>query len=112
MIKNVIIAICSLLFFMIGADKFLEFLQPPCSMMDSIPSTVWKGLGVLQVAAGILLWMPKFRKPVASFFVMFMLGFSITHLVNNTYDIGGSMFMAIMLGILVWNPSFLNGQSK
>ena len=109
-IKNIIIAICSLLFFMIGADKFLQFLEPPCSLDKSIPDLVWKVFGVLQLAAGILIWHSKYRKFVAWFFLIFMLTFTIVHLVSGTYDIGGSVFLAVLLGILVWNPSFI--QSK
>ncbi len=106
-ITNVITAICSLLFIMIGLDKFLFFLEPPCSLMNSISPAVWKLLGVMQLAAGILIWLPKFRKYVAGFFVVFMLVFTGYHLVENTYDIGGALFIAVMLGLLVWNPNFL-----
>lgn len=109
-IRNVIIAIISLLFFMIGSDKFLSFLEPPCSLMNNIPPTAWKTLGVLQLAAGILIWLPKFRKHIIGFFFVFMLVFSTIHLINNTYDVGGAAFMAILLGLLVWNPVFLKGK--
>lgn len=111
-ITNIVVAICSLLFFMIGADKFFLYLEPPCSLMGSIPSMVWQLLGVLQLAAGVLIWLPKFRKYVAGFFVIFMLVFTIIHLFAQTYDIGGSVFMAVLLGLLVWNPSFLRSKNK
>lgn len=107
-IINIIIAICSILFLMIGADKFMSFLEPPCSLEDTIPALIWKTLGALQIASGILIWLPKYRKYVAGFFFVFMLVFTAVHLVNNTYDIGGSLFMAFLLGLLVWNPIFLN----
>ena len=106
-ITNVIVAICSLLFFMIGADKFFLFLEPPCSLMNSIPSIAWKVLGVMQLAAGVLIWLPKFRKHVVGFFSIFMLVFISIHLMEKTYDIGGAAFMAMLLGLLVWNPGFL-----
>jgi len=106
-ISYAITAICSVLFLTIGIDKFYPYLEPPCSMMNSIPPTVWKSIGGLQLAAGILIWLPKLRKYVAGFFVVFLLSFSIFHLMNSTYDIGGSVFMAVLLGILVWNPSFM-----
>ena len=109
-VKNIVVAICSLLFFMIGADKFFSFLEPPCSLMGEIPSIIWKVLGVLQLAAGILIWLPKLRKYIAGFFFVFMLVFTIVHLVEGTYDIGGSVFMAVLLGLLVWNPGFLRGK--
>jgi len=111
-IINIITAICSLLFFMIGSDKFLSFMEPPCSLMSSISPIVWKSFGVLQIAAGIIIWFPKFRRYVAGFFIVFMLIFTIYHLVENTYDIGGSIFIAVMLGLLVWNPSFQGGKNK
>ncbi len=109
-IKNVIVAFCSFSFFMIGADKFLAFLEPPCSMLGNISPTLWKTLGVLQFAAGILIWFPTFRKYVAGFFSIFMVSFTIYHLTENTYDISGAAFMAVLLGVLVWNPSFLSGR--
>jgi len=110
-LKNVIIAICSLLFLMVGLDKFLLFLEPPCSLMNNIPPTIWKLFGVLQIAGGILIWLPKFRKYVAGFFVVFMLTFTIYHLVENTYDIGGSASMAALLALLVWDPNFLGSKN-
>lgn len=107
-LKNIIIGICSILFFMVGIDKFMGFLEPPCSLMDNITPSIWKTLGVLQIGAGVLIWSSKFRKYVTGFFFVFMVVFSIIHLSQSTYDIGGSSFMAILLGILYWNPSFLN----
>ncbi len=110
-LTNAVVAICSLLFFMIGADKFLSFLEPPCSMETSISPIVWKGLGMFQLVAGILLWIPKYRKPIASFFAGFMFFFTIVHLFNNTYDIGGAASMAVLLGLLVWNPGFMGDKT-
>lgn len=104
-----ITAVCSLLFFMVGADKFLAFLEPPCSLTNSIEPMLWKLLGVMQIAAGILIWMPKYKKYVIGFFFIFMLVFSGVHLSQSTYDIGGSVTMAVLLGILLWNPVFLRG---
>lgn len=92
---------------MVGADKFMAFLEPPCSLEESISPIVWSVLGVLQLAAGILIWIPKFKKYVTGFFMIFMIIFTIVHLTQNTYDIGGSAFMAVLLGLLFWNPSFL-----
>ena len=111
-ITNIITAICSLLFFMIGADKFFSFLEPPCSLMNSVPAIAWTILGVLQLAAGILIWLPNYRKHVAGFFMVFMIVFSIIHLLENTFDIGGAASMAVLLGLLVWNPAFLRGRDQ
>ena len=111
-IINIIIAICSLLFIMIGVDKFISFLEPPCSLQDSISPTVWKTLGALQIVSGVLLWIPKYRQYVAGFFFVFMLIFTGVHLMNSTYDIGGSLFMAVMLGLLIWNPKFIHGKKN
>ncbi len=109
---NVITAICSLLFFMVGADKFLSFLEPPCSLMETISPLIWKLLGVLQIAGGIFIWLPKFKKYVVGFFFVFMIVFSGVHLMQNTKDIGGAVFMAALLGVLLWNPSFLRANSN
>jgi len=111
-IGNIIAGVCSLMFFMIGADKFLNFLEPPCTLMGVIPSTVWMVFGVLQLVAGVLIWLPKYRKYVAGFFTLFMLTFTIVHLVHGTHDVGGAAFMAVLLGILFWNPAFIQGKKK
>ena len=111
-ITNIITAICSILFLMIGVDKFFPFMEPPCSLMTSLPIAVWKLFGVLQLAAGILIWFPKFRKYVVGFFFAFMIVFTIIHISQHSYDIGGSVFMAVLLGLLVWNPEFLRGKKK
>jgi len=73
---------------------------------------VWKALGVLQLLAGILIWMPKYRKYVTGFFTIFMLVFTVVHLVNNTTDVGGAAFMAVLLGVLYWNPKFIRGKAE
>ncbi len=109
-LSNLIIGVCSLLLLMVGADKFLNFMEPPCSLMENISTTTWQALGVIQLAGGILLWMPKLRRSIASFFIVFMLFFTIMHLKENTYDIGGSVFMVFLFGIIAWNPSFLSGK--
>lgn len=111
-ISNIVAGICSLLFFMVGADKFLMFLEPPCSLMGSISPMIWKGLGVLQIAAGVLIWLPRYRKYVAGFFFVFMLAFTLVHLSQGTSDVGGAAFMAALLGLLVWNPSFIRGKQS
>jgi len=79
--------------------------------MGSVPPAVWKGLGVLQLAGGVLIWLPKIRRLVAGFFVLFMLFFIVVHLVYGTYDVGGAASIAVLLGLVVWNPSFLSGKA-
>ncbi len=111
-ISNVLTVICSLLFFMVGADKFLAFLEPPCSLMGGFSPIAWQVLGVLQIASGIFIWMPKFKKYVVGFFAVFMIVFTIVHLTQGTYDVGGAASMAVMLGVLAWNPSFIRGKDK
>jgi len=97
---------------MIGADKFLHFLQPPCSLEDTIPTTAWIILGVSQIAGGILIWIPKLRKLVVGFFVLYMLFFIGLHIGKGTSDIEGAVFMAVLLGILLWNPSFIRANKS
>lgn len=106
-INSIITAICSLLLLMIGADKFFGFMEPPCSLMAGIAPMIWKTLGVLQLAGGILIWVPRYRKYVAGFFVGFMLFFTAFHLIEGTSDIGGALFIAGLMGLLIWNPSFM-----
>jgi len=94
--------------FMVGADKFLSFLKPPCSLETAVPIIIWQALGAMQIVSGVLIWLPKFRRYVVGFFFVFMLIFTIVHISQATYDIGGSAFMAVLLGLLLWNPSFIN----
>lgn len=111
-ISKVITAICSLLFLSIGADKFLNFLEPPCSMMDHISPIIWKALGALQMISGILIWFSKYKKYIVGFFAVFMFVFVLIHLTQGTSDIGGALFMGILLSILAWNPAFIRGSQK
>lgn len=101
-LTTIITAVCSLLFFMVGADKFFSFLDPPCSLETSISPIIWKLIGALQLATGILIWMPKYRKYVIVFFFVFMVFFTLVHLFYGTYDVGGAVFMAVLLGLLYW----------
>ena len=109
---NIITAICSLLFLMIGVDKFFPFMEPSCSLMDYIPEIIWKVLGIIDLVAAVLIWHPTYRKYIAGFFFVFMLIFTGIHIAMGTYDIGGSIFMAILLGLLVWNPQFIQEKDK
>ncbi len=111
-IAKIITAICSFMFFMIGVDKFLGFLEPPCSLENYINPVIWKTLGVAQVAAGFLIWMPQCKKYIVGFFAVFMFIFTFIHITQGTYDLGGSAFMGILLAVLGWNPSFINGKKN
>ena len=106
-IRNAIIALCSIFFFMIGFDKFLNYLEPPCSLESSIPALLWKILGALQIVSGVLIWQSNYRKHIAGFWSVFMIIFTLVHLSQGQSDIGGALFMAALLGILIWNPDFL-----
>jgi len=110
MISKIITAVCSFFFVMIGADKFFGFLEPACSLEDSISTAVWTVLGVIQIISAVLIWLPKTRKYVVGFFFVFMLVFTAVHLSQGTYDVGGAVFMAALLGLLVWDPSFIHGK--
>lgn len=83
-------------------------MESSCSMMNRVSPTLWKELGTLQIVGGILIWMPRFRKYVAVILIIIKLFFTIFHLANNTYDVGGSLFMAALLGLLIWNPGFMH----
>ena len=110
-LRNIILTYLSFTFVMVGADKFLDFLEPPCSLMESVPTTIWYILGVLQIISGILLWMPKYRKYLAGFWMVFMFIFTGVHLSQNTTDYRGALIMGVILGVLVWNPSFIRGKN-
>jgi len=109
-ISNIITGVCSLLFLSIGADKFLNFLEPPCSLMNEVSPIIWKGLGVIQILAGIFIWSTKFKKYIVGFFAVFMYVFVLVHVSQGTSDIKGALIMGILLSILVWNPSFIRGK--
>ncbi|RNC86373.1 MAG: hypothetical protein ED556_08760 [Winogradskyella sp.] len=106
-ILKLLIAICSVLFLLVGFDKFVPLMEPQCSLKGQISPILWRLLGGLQLAAGILIWSSKLRKYVAGFFIPVLIFFTAYHLKADTYDIGGSIFMAILLGIILWNPEFL-----
>ena len=111
-LTNVILAYLSFTFVMIGADKFLNFLEPPCSLMGSVPPLVWSVLGVLQIITGVLLWMPKYRKYLAGFWMVFMFIFTVVHLSQSTTDYRGALIMGVILGLLVWNPNFIKSKTS
>lgn len=108
-LEKIIVGIVSLLLLMIGIDKFLGFLEPPCTLMEDIPSGIWMAIGVVQVLAAILIWQPKFRRTIAGVFVALMIFFIVKHLMSNTTDIGGAAFMGILCALLLWSPGFLRG---
>lgn len=99
-IMKVVLGTCSLFFFMIGFDKIFGYLQPPCSLQHLIPTAILTVLGLLQVISGILLWFPAYRKHIAGFWAVSMVVFSVVHIGQSTYDIGGSAFMAFLLVII------------
>lgn len=111
-VGNIITFVCSILFLSIGADKFFNFLEPPCSMMEFINPMIWKSLGVLQIVSGILIWFPKFKKYIVGFFAIFMFVFTAVHLIQGTSDIGGAAFMGVLLALLAWNPKFIQGKNS
>lgn len=111
-LRILITAICSLMFLMIGVDKFFPYLEPPCSLANTINPILWKVFGVLQLAAGIFIWKANLRRPIASFFCIFMLVFTLVHLLNGTNDVGGALLMAALLGLLVWNPTLIRNKKK
>ena len=110
-LKTIILAVCSLLFLMIGLDKFISFLDPPCSLEGQINPIIWKIIGVLQLTTAVLVW-TKYQKYVVGFFAVFMLVFTVIHLTQNTSDVGGAAFMAVLLGILIWNPPLIQKNFK
>jgi hypothetical protein len=109
-IHYIIIGFCSFFFLLIGIDKFMSILEAGCSLQHEIPGPVWKVLGVIQLFSAFLIWSSKYRKYIAGFFFVFMLIFIAVHLSQQTYDIGGAALMAVLLGVLVWNPSFLSAR--
>jgi len=107
MILKLIVGFCSISFIMIGADKFFHFIQPPCSLEESIPAMLWMTIGGLQFISGILIWSSRFRKPLVGFWMVFMLVITVVHLALGQSDVGGAVFLAILMALLVWNPSLL-----
>jgi uncharacterized membrane protein YphA (DoxX/SURF4 family) len=78
--------------------------------MDGISNSVWMFLGVLTIVGGILIWVSALRKYVAGFLIIYMLFYTGVHISKATYDIGGAIFMTVLLGLLLWNPSFIRGK--
>ncbi len=111
-LEKIVVGIVSLLLLMIGVDKFLGFLEPPCTVMEDIPVGIWKAIGVVQVIAAFLIWQPKFRRSIAGIFLALMIFFIVKHLMSDTTDIGGAVFMGVLCALLLWSPSFLRGKTK
>ena len=59
-IQKILIAITSLLFLMIGFFKFFPFMEPACTMMDRIPSSLWMWVEChttsLAIISGAVYW--------------------------------------------------------
>jgi len=102
-INKVIVAIFSLLLIMVGIDKFFPYL-PPCSLLADVNPMVWRGVGVLQLTAGLLVWNKKFSKPIALIMLGVMIYFIIRHLVDKSLDIGGAAFMAVLAINIIADP--------
>ena len=75
--------------------------------MSKVSPILWKTIGGIQIVAGILIWSAKIRKYIAGFMLAILIYFTLYHIIEKTSDIGGSIFMALLLAIIVWNPSAL-----
>lgn len=108
---KIVTGILSVLLIMVGADKFLAFLTPPCSLMTDVPPLLWKFIGVVQILSAILVWNPKFRKNIAWLLLGLMVYFSVRHLAEGTSDIGGAVFLGVICILMIWSPGFLRPKS-
>jgi len=102
----IVLAGFSLIMFMIGLDKFFNFLEP-CSLLEEVPDTLWKVIGALQLVSAVLILSPKFRKTIAGLFFGLMIYFIYKHLSIGTFDIGGAIFMAIICLIIFFDRTDL-----
>ncbi len=104
---RIITSLISISFIIIGADKFLHFIEPPCSLMSAIHPIIWKSIGIVQIIAGVLIWAPKYERFIVGFFCVFKGVFSLVHLSLGTYDVAGSLFLFALLAVLIWKPEVL-----
>ena len=84
-----------------GADKFLKFSHS-CSLEQTSNDIVWKIIGVIEIAIGMSLLLNKYVSYFLSLaIVVFTIGI-ISHLNQNTYDIGGAVFLLIYAIVLLY----------
>jgi len=106
MIYKILLGLFTLLMLMLGVDKFYPIAEP-CSVLMEWSPTALKVLGVIQILRGVLIWFETTRKLVAGFFLGLMIYFIVRHLMTDTYDIGGALFLAGICLLINWNPKFL-----
>ena len=84
----------------IGIDKFFFFL-PPCSLMENVSGQAAIIGGILEIVLGILVLLKIQLIPIL-YITAFLMGAAVlTHLINNTYDIGGAfLLMCYALGLV------------
>ena len=95
-IKKYVIYFIALNLIILGIDKFFTFIPAACSLLTEATTSMSYSLGVIEILLGILLFAGKFTKTILIFVVLLMISAIIMHLMNDTYDIGAAIFMAII----------------
>jgi len=95
-LKRYIIYFIALNLIILGLDKFLKLMPVACTLMTDASDTILYIIGGLEIVLGILLFLGKFTKGILIAVVLLMLWAIGMHLINETYDIGGAVFLAVV----------------
>lgn len=95
-IKKYTIIFIAINLLILGVDKFFQFIPLSCTLMIDASKSLMYGLGVIEVGLGILLLLGKFTKFILIGVCLLMVWAIVMHLVSETYDIGGAVFLAIL----------------
>lgn len=94
-IKKYLIYFIAINLFILGLDKFLKLMPLSCTLLTDTSNSIMYGLGVVEVVLAVLLFAGKFTKTILIAVVLLMVWAIVMHLMADTYDIGGAVFLAV-----------------
>ena len=106
--KKYLIYFISINLFILGLDKFLKLMPLSCTLLTDASESLMYGLGVIEILLAVLLFLGKFTKTILVVVVLFMVWAIVMHLMADTYDIGGAVFLAVLSTVLLVLPKSIN----
>jgi len=104
-IKKYIIYFIALNLLVLGMDKFFLFIPDSCTLLVDAPKSMLYTLGVIEVVLGILLCLGKYTRTILVAILVLMISAIVMHMVNDTYDIGGAVFLILLVLIPLMLPA-------
>lgn len=102
-INKYIIYFVAINLLILGIDKFFQFIPESCTLLEDASKTMMYSLGVIEIVLAFFLFVGKFTKKILLAIVLLMAWATLMHFMNDTYDIGGAVF----LGIIALLPLFI-----